>query len=112
MRSTPRTGGYRRRAAPFPSSLQPARGFIVRAAVSPGRRPGGSAAFADPFKNALDADVFWRRADYVHILSAYVRRADDPGFGRIISLGGLACERAIFEAADGEQHLLLRTASE
>lgn len=56
--------------------------------------------------------MFWRRADYVRILSAYVRRVDDPGFGRIISLGGLACERAIFEAADGEQHLLLRTASE
>lgn len=42
------------------------------------------------------------------MISAYVRRVEDPGFGSVVSLGGLSCRRTIFKAADCEQHLLLR----
>lgn len=42
------------------------------------------------------------------MLPAYVRRVEDPGFGSVVSLGGLSCRRTLLKTADGEQHLLLR----
>jgi len=42
------------------------------------------------------------------VISAYIRRVDDPGMGSIVSLGGLSCRRTLLKTADGEQHLLLR----
>lgn len=46
------------------------------------------------------------------MISAYIRRVEAPGFGSIVSLGGLSCRRTLFKAAAGEQHLLLSSPSE
>ncbi len=52
--------------------------------------------------------MFWCPDAFARVLRAYVRTRKDPGFGSIISLGELRCERTVLKTADGEQHLLLR----
>lgn len=79
-----------------------------RVDVSCVRRPGGSAAFADPHETALEADVFWRPGPCFRVLRAYVRAREDPGFGSLLSLGDLHCRRAVLKTVDGALHLLLR----
>lgn len=56
----------------------------------------------------MTAKVFWRPDAFARVLRAYVRTRKDPGFGSIISLGELPCERTVLKTVDGEQHLLLR----
>lgn len=73
-----------------------------------GLKPGACVSFADPSKSGFDAELFWRPEAFGRLLRAYVRTRGDPGFGSVITLGELNCRRAIFKAADGEQHILLR----
>jgi len=73
--------------------------------------PGAFVPFADPGKNAVEADIFWRAEDYRRVLFAYVRSNENPGFGSIISLRELACRKTILRTVDGAQHLLVRDGS-
>ncbi|MCG8446787.1 MAG: DUF2285 domain-containing protein [Hyphomicrobiales bacterium] len=56
----------------------------------------------------MTANVFWRPDAFARVLRAYVRTRNESGFGSIISLGELPCERTVLKTSDGEQHLLLR----
>ena len=71
-------------------------------------KPGACVPFADPQKTGFNAELFWRPEAFARILRAYVRTSGEPGFGSVITLGDLQCQRAILKAADGEQHMLLR----
>lgn len=71
-------------------------------------KPGAFVPFADPDKNALEAEVFWRAKDFHRVVSAYIRHGRDVGFGGIISLEEVRCRKTLLKAVDGEQHLLFR----
>ncbi len=70
-------------------------------------KPGASIHFADPDETAVEAEVFWRTADYRRVVSAYIRNSGDRGFGSVISLDDIQCRKTLLKATDGEQHLLL-----
>lgn len=76
-------------------------------AASCALKPGAFTLFADPDRNALEADVFWRAEDYRRVVSAYVRNGEDRSFGAIISLTNVQCRKVLLKAADGGQHILL-----
>ncbi len=72
-------------------------------------KPGAFVCFADPAWTALKAAVFWRGDDYRDVVPAYVRDVRQNGFGSIVCLRDVRCQKLLLKTCNGEQHILLRT---